>query len=223
MDAFSIAALGSPGAWLGLPTIAPPARAGALRSAAAAGAPPMAMDPLMTLMRQQEQFTLLMLRLLLELMRNRSAGAAAASERPSGGRPRGAPGSAGERSGGSAAPASASEAKKFLLTLPRGGDDPASEFTGLQDSFARPLAGFFRELQGMGVRVTLTAGYEKSGHSPNSLHYVGRAVDFVVPNYNRALAGRISSAARRYGLTVLDEYSKPSAYSTGGHFDVRLA
>lgn len=193
-------------------------------SSSTPAAPPMSMQPLLSLVQQQEALTLYLLRMLLQLMKNGGSRRTASGDRAISTTPvASSAGGRGNRSAGGEGAGTASEAKQYLLTLPRQSDDPASEFTGLQDSFASPLAGFFRELQEMGVKVTLTAGYEKSGHSPNSLHYSGRAVDFVVPRYSGALAARIQNAARRYGLTVLDEYTRPSAYSTGGHFDVRLS
>jgi len=121
---------------------------------------------------------------------------------------------------GSQLPGSAAEAKNYIANLPQDGNDPRGEWTGLDDGFSKQAAGFFKDLQKMGVKFTLTSGYEQSGHSPGSDHYSGNAMDFVVPSYSSGLAGKINQVANKYGIKMLDEYSNPSAYATGPHFHI---
>lgn len=133
-------------------------------------------------------------------------------------------GASGGSSGGTAAnvpagsqlPGSAKEAKEYLASsVPSQVDD--SQFTGLQDGFSKQAAGFFKDLQKLGIKPTVTAGYETSGHSPGSDHYSGQALDFVTPG-GAGDAAKVQALADKYGIDLLDEYTNPSAYSTGGHF-----
>src|SRR5690606_12874044 len=66
---------------------------------------------------------------------------------------------------------------------------------------------------------TVTAGYETSGHSPGSDHYAGQALDFVTPS-GAGDAAKVQAVADKYGIDLLDEYTNPSAASTGGHFHI---
>lgn len=75
--------------------------------------------------------------------------------------------------------------------------------------------------------VTFT-GFNDRFHNekaPSSLHTQGLAFDFVIPrhlaandDYRAKIARDISST----GARVIDEYARPSAHSTGGHFHVDL-
>jgi len=114
---------------------------------------------------------------------------------------------------GSQFPGSAKAAKEYLTTVPSQVD--SSQFTGLRDGFARQAAGFFKDLQKIGIKPTVTAGYESSGHSAGSDHYAGQAIDFVTPG-GAGDAGKVQALADKYGIDLLDEYTNPSAYSTGG-------
>lgn len=128
------------------------------------------------------------------------------------------PGTAADVPAESQLPGDAKEAKEYLQTVPSNGL-PASEFTGLQDGFSKQAAGFFKDLQKLGIKPTVTAGYETSGHSPGSDHYQGKAIDFVTPG-GAGDAAKVAALADKYGIDYLDEYTNPSAYSTGGHFHI---
>lgn len=98
-----------------------------------------------------------------------------------------------------------------------------SQINGLNDRFAGQAANFFRDLQRAGISPRITAGYERGGHSPNSAHYRGGAIDFTATDrgYSRSRAQIVQQLANRHGLRVIDEYANPGAYTRGGHWDIR--
>lgn len=89
------------------------------------------------------------------------------------------------------------------------------------------LVGLAQDVQSNIPGVVFT-GFNDRYHeekSPNSLHREGLAFDFVIPKnlatndqYRASIAHTISSS----GARVIDEYARPSAHSTGGHFHVDL-
>lgn len=77
------------------------------------------------------------------------------------------------------------------------------------------------------VNVTITSGNDKfhKGIGYTSKHSMGKAIDFVIDPYNRYNADKIKAILDKYagyfqGFTYLDEYTRPSAASTGGHFHI---
>lgn len=74
--------------------------------------------------------------------------------------------------------------------------------------------------------ITITDGMRSpdAGYgSPTSWHKAGEAVDFVAPGLetNAEQRARFVELAKEHGFQeVLDEYSDPSAYATGGHVHV---
>jgi len=83
------------------------------------------------------------------------------------------------------------------------------------------------EKQIPGIQVIITTGndiYHKNLNS-DSKHKQGKAIDFTIQPYNssngekvKKILDQFASAAK--GFAYLDEYTKPSKYSTGGHFHI---
>jgi hypothetical protein len=76
------------------------------------------------------------------------------------------------------------------------------------------------------LKVVITAGndqfHKKLGYSK---HSAGKALDFVINPYNATNAQKVKDILDQHssyykGFTYLDEYTRPSAASTGGHFHV---
>lgn len=85
---------------------------------------------------------------------------------------------------------------------------------------------FFEEIEDITeTRVFITSAREGI-HSPNSYHNLGKAIDFVLITsnlkelYNKELADTLKKIAVKYDFWLIDEYSKPSAWSSGGHFHI---
>jgi hypothetical protein len=78
-----------------------------------------------------------------------------------------------------------------------------------------------------GMKVTVTAGND-SYHSKlgvNSKHKQGKAVDFVISPAGASDIEKVKSILDRFasgnkGFSYLDEYTRPSKYSTGKHFHI---
>jgi len=77
------------------------------------------------------------------------------------------------------------------------------------------------------LRVLITSGAEEiTKHSPDSYHYKGRAIDFVLLNtkfevtYSKELSKIVENIANEYNLFCLDEWKHPTLYTTGGHWHI---
>lgn len=80
-----------------------------------------------------------------------------------------------------------------------------------------------------GYRVLITDGYASSNHNPGSLHYIGKAIDFVLLNkyknwkevaisYDEEIV--IENICKKYCFLFINEYipiNKTSA-TTAGHY-----
>lgn len=92
----------------------------------------------------------------------------------------------------------------------------------LSNIFVQILAEIKKQIPN--IKVVITAGndqfHKKLGYSK---HSAGKALDFVIDPYDSANGQKIKSILDQYasyykGFTYLDEYTRPSAASTGGHF-----
>jgi hypothetical protein len=77
------------------------------------------------------------------------------------------------------------------------------------------------------LKVTLTSGNDRfhKNLGSNSKHKMGKAVDFVINPYNAVNLEKVKKildefASGNPGFTYLDEYTKPSSASTGGHIHI---
>ena len=77
------------------------------------------------------------------------------------------------------------------------------------------------------IQVTITTGNDKFHQNlkVDSKHKIGKAIDFTISPYTASNGETIKKildqfASTHKGFSYLDEYSKPSRYSTGGHFHV---
>ena len=77
------------------------------------------------------------------------------------------------------------------------------------------------------LKVTATSGNDRfhKNLSGTSKHKLGKALDFVISPYSNQNAQVVKGildqfAAGNKGFSYLDEYTKPSSRSTGGHFHI---
>lgn len=88
---------------------------------------------------------------------------------------------------------------------------------------------FLREIESMfGYRVFITDGFANSGHNPGSLHYIGKAIDFVLlkegtweeMRLTEKETENITALAKQYDFRFINEYNNPSAMATAGHYHI---
>ncbi|MEM5766963.1 MAG: LPD38 domain-containing protein, partial [Bacillota bacterium] len=118
------------------------------------------------------------------------------------------------------------------LNIFRGDDIPArytvsdsADFVGTlpetQSRVESIIKAYNREFPDDPILITDGARSQNAGYgSPTSYHKSGEAVDFTSPGLESdpAKRARLVELAQEHGFSeVLDEYSNPSAYATGGH------
>jgi peptidoglycan hydrolase-like protein with peptidoglycan-binding domain len=92
---------------------------------------------------------------------------------------------------------------------------------------ARIIPNIVSQIEELGINVNLTSGNDPFHHGLNyvSRHTTGDAIDFVIsPNNNEAQIA-VEKVIRNFmatldGLSYINEYSKPTAAATGGHFHI---
>lgn len=89
-------------------------------------------------------------------------------------------------------------------------------YNNMDDSF---LIKLYKFRVAMGNPMIIHEGYATSGHSPNSYHYRGRAVDFHFRQSNPVFIRRLVVAAVRCGLYGIGIY--PYWVTPGFHLDDR--
>lgn len=106
---------------------------------------------------------------------------------------------------------------------------PREAITGLNREAQKRFYNFLQSAEielGGNVQPEITAAYENSGHSENSLHYHGLAIDveFFTPSGKKLtnIGKKLKKIAERYGLYFLDEYENPTPHTTGGHYHIAL-
>lgn len=98
----------------------------------------------------------------------------------------------------------------------------------LDDNLANIFVQILSEIktQMPSLKVVITSGndqfHKKLGYSK---HSAGKALDFVIDPYNSDNGQKIKKILDQFasyykGFTYLDEYTKPSARATGGHFHI---
>lgn len=106
---------------------------------------------------------------------------------------------------------------------------PGASIAAVQPELLGRILRADAELRAAGLGgLRITSGTDGAGvHRPGSAHFEGRAVDVTPqPREDGFVAQRralVIAALRAQGLRVLDEYSRPSGGSTGGHLHVELA
>ena len=95
------------------------------------------------------------------------------------------------------------------------------------------LVRFFQAVESMSKkRVFITDAWASEGHNPGSLHYKGRAADFVLlspPLWREVKRDELDkiwkdmdTIARSENLVLINEYENPSNASTAGHIHVHM-
>jgi uncharacterized protein YcbK (DUF882 family) len=92
-------------------------------------------------------------------------------------------------------------------------------YENMQDDFLMRL---YRFRIAMDNPMIVHAGYATAGHSPNSFHYQGRAIDFHF-RYNPVPTRKIIVTAIKCGLHGIGFYPFWSPYPGGMHIDNRSA
>lgn len=126
---------------------------------------------------------------------------------------------------------SVSDVRKYLAKEPNFSEKGKEMDSGgklddaLSNIFIAILSQIDKEIPGM--KVTVTAGND-SYHSKlgvNSKHKQGKALDFVINPATSSDLEKVKTILDRFaagnkGFSYLDEYTKPSKYSTGKHFHI---
>jgi hypothetical protein len=126
---------------------------------------------------------------------------------------------------------SVQDLRKYLKTEPRFSekgkdlDSGGSLDSALANIMISILSLIEREVPG--VKVAITTGndtFHQKMKTP-SKHKAGKAIDFTITPYNASNGEKIKKILDRFaegnkGFSYLDEYTKPSKYSTGGHFHI---
>jgi hypothetical protein len=97
----------------------------------------------------------------------------------------------------------------------------------VSDDIARIIPNIVSEIEKLGINVNLTSGNDSFHHglSYKSRHATGDAIDFVISPNNDAAQIAVEKVIRNFmaslnGLSYINEYAKPTAAATGGHFHV---
>lgn len=126
---------------------------------------------------------------------------------------------------------SVSDIRKYLAKEPNFSEKGKEMDSGgklddaLSNIFIAILDQIDKEIPGM--KITVTAGNDTyhSRLSVNSKHKQGKALDFVINPATSSDIEKVKSILDRFasgnkGFAYLDEYTKPSKYSTGKHFHI---
>ena len=110
-----------------------------------------------------------------------------------------------------------------------GGDVKAEEeIDGAGDvtpGIATIIPNIVKQIEELGIDVRLTSGNDQFHAGRNSRHASGEAVDFAISPSTEATRIAVEKIIRNFmagnpGLSYINEYDKPSAHATGGHFHV---
>lgn len=82
-----------------------------------------------------------------------------------------------------------------------------------------------KAIEDLNINVRLTAGNDMFHQGGASRHTMGEAVDFAISPSTEATRIAVEKVIRNFmagnpGLSYINEYDKPSAHATGGHFHV---
>jgi peptidoglycan hydrolase-like protein with peptidoglycan-binding domain len=82
-----------------------------------------------------------------------------------------------------------------------------------------------KSIEDLNINVKLTSGNDEFHQGMNSRHAKGEAVDFTISPNTEATRIAVEKVIRNFmagspGLSYINEYDKPSAHATGGHFHV---
>lgn len=103
--------------------------------------------------------------------------------------------------------------------------DSIIEFRGFK--MKAEVAAKFMELEKMikqyfpGREIIITSGMDGQ-HMPNSAHYRGEALDFVVEPLTQEESKIVEKLAEKAGFKVYNEYIYDSPYKTGPHMHIQL-
>jgi peptidoglycan hydrolase-like protein with peptidoglycan-binding domain len=82
-----------------------------------------------------------------------------------------------------------------------------------------------KQIEALDIDVRLTGANDKFHKGKNSRHATGDAVDFTISPNTQAARVAVEKVIRNFmagfpGLSYINEYDKPTAHATGGHFHV---
>lgn len=126
---------------------------------------------------------------------------------------------------------STTDLRRYLDREPNFGEKGKELESGgkLDDKLSNILVTILSEIKKEipGLKVTVTAGNDKyhAKLGVSSKHKLGKAVDFVISPDNSTNIEKVKKILDKFavgnkGFAYLDEYTKPSKYSTGKHFHV---
>lgn len=121
-------------------------------------------------------------------------------------------------------------ADAFILGVRQaGGEVPREgEIDGggpITDDIAKIFPNVVSEIEKLGIEVKVSGANDMFHQGRNSRHTKGEAVDFTIsPNSTEARIA-VEKVIRNFmatldGLSYINEYDKPSAHATGGHFHI---
>lgn len=125
-----------------------------------------------------------------------------------------------------------SNAETFMKGVKAAGGEvtDADEVNGggdLTSALASLMPNVIKAIEDKGIDVTITAGNDDFHHGLNytSRHTMGEAIDFVISPNSRETRIKVEKILRDFmatnpGLSYINEYDKPTAAATGGHFHV---
>jgi peptidoglycan hydrolase-like protein with peptidoglycan-binding domain len=97
----------------------------------------------------------------------------------------------------------------------------------ISSEIAKIIPNIVAQIEKLGIDVKITSGNDSFHHRLKraSRHATGEAIDFVISPNNSQSQIAVEQVIRNFmvslnGLSYINEYTKPSAASTGGHFHV---
>lgn len=90
---------------------------------------------------------------------------------------------------------------------------------------ARIIPNIVKEIEALGINVKLTSGNDEFHADRVSRHTKGEAVDFAISPSSESARIAVEKVIRNFmagipGLSYINEYDRPTAHATGGHFHV---